>query len=204
MSTPQPGAPGLQPLLSREDNRGSVASTYGALYSSPHPGIVSGIVLACIAGYILIIWIIYTVLNIGPPADGDTVSTYLGGESVITRNTAPAGRRGPRPVRVRERVEVRRRESSRRVPEIVESETAETESDVFMGGGRSAGRGVRTVTSISDDEDEDDEIIVEEEHRRPRRGSRRYHDEESAGSSAFYEGRRGYRGGSRERRSGRY
>lgn len=203
MSTLQPAAPALQPLLAREDTRGSVASTYGALYSSPHPGVVAGIVLACIAGYILIIWIVYTVLNIGPPADGDAVSAYLGGESVITLSTARTGRRAPRPVRVRERVEVRRRESRRRVPEIVESETAETESDVFMGGGRSAGRGVRTVTSVSDDED--DEIVVEEEHRRPRRGGRRYYDEESAGgSSAYFEGRRGHRGGSRERRSRGY
>lgn len=182
----------MPPLHARQSNpHGSIPTTYGALYSSPHPGVVSGIVLACIGGYLLVIWLIYTVLNIGPPVRGDAVSTYLGGESVVTLSTVrrSRSRRPPRPVRVRERVEVRRRSGGRPGPEIVEEPS---ESSVFMGGGRSRGRGGRTVSTVSDEDDFSDEIVVEEVGRR-RRGSRRRsrrrspsYYEESGGSSLAY------------------
>ncbi|KAL2111706.1 hypothetical protein VUR80DRAFT_9553 [Thermomyces stellatus] len=184
-------APTPPPLVQprQSGSRGSVPTTYGALYSSPHPGVVAGAVLASIAGYILVVWVIYTCLNIAPAASqSDAVSTYLGGESVVTLSTVrrSRSRRPRRPVRVRERVEVRRREGSRRPPppEIVDE--PESESDVFMGGGRSGGRGGRTVSTVSDD----DEIIVEEEHgRRGRRGS--YYDDRSRSRrGSYYEDRR--------------
>ena len=172
----------------RDAPGGSVPTTYGALYSSPHPGIVAGIVLASIAAYLLVIWVIYTCLNIAPPVHGDAVSTYLGGESVVTLSTVRRSKSRPprRPVRVRERVEVRRTSGSRRPPpEIVDE--PESESDVFMGGGRSAGRGGTTLSTVTDD---DDEIIVEEEHgRRDRRShSRRgssYYDEDRMGGRRY-------------------
>lgn len=195
-------APAPPPLLRprQSDSSGSVPTTYGALYSSPQPGLVAGIVLASIAGYILVIWVVYTCLNIAPAtARSDAVSTYLGGESVVTLSTVRRSKSRPaarRPVRVRERVEVRRREGSRRPPpEIVDE--PESESDVFMGGGRSRGRG-GTTTTLSTVSDDDDEIIVEEEHgRRGGRGNY-YDDRAGSGRGSHYEDRRYNRRRSRD------
>ena len=200
LPAPIPILPPLQPRQDA-DHRGSVSTTYGALYSSPQPGLVAGIVLACIAGYLLVIWVVYTCLNIGPPVEGDTVSTYLGGESVVTLSTvrrSSKSRRVVRPVRARERIEVRTRSRGGGPrPEIVEE--PESESDVFMGGGRSGGRGGRTVSTVSEDDTADDEIIVEEEHRGPRRGSR--YGRSRGGSSyddSYYERRRSRRRSERD------
>ncbi|SPN99644.1 uncharacterized protein DNG_02496 [Cephalotrichum gorgonifer] len=162
-------------LPRRASSGGSVASSYGALDSSPNPAVVAGIVLGSIAGYLIVIWLIYTCLNIGPAVDS-SASTYLGGESVLTLSTRRA-----KSVRVRERVEVRTRQRSsqgggrsRGGPVIVDAPSSEvSESTVFMserrGGGMGRG-GVRTVTTVSDESDSDDEIVVVEEE--PRRGSR--------------------------------
>ncbi|KAH7160807.1 hypothetical protein EDB81DRAFT_327198 [Dactylonectria macrodidyma] len=57
-------------LVARADDSSSsfvpIPSTYGSLNSSPSPGVVVGIVLGSVAGFLLLLYIIYAILHGGP------------------------------------------------------------------------------------------------------------------------------------------
>ncbi|KAJ4149484.1 hypothetical protein NW754_000924 [Fusarium falciforme] len=62
-----------------------VPSTYGNLDNSPHPGVVAGIVLGSVAGFLLLLWLVYVILHRGPVVmveeSGAPMSSVTGGDS---------------------------------------------------------------------------------------------------------------------------
>ncbi|CAH0048794.1 unnamed protein product [Clonostachys solani] len=50
-----------------DDNFKVIPSTYGGLYNSLNPGVVAGIVLGSVAGFLLLLFICYSALGFGPP-----------------------------------------------------------------------------------------------------------------------------------------
>jgi hypothetical protein len=142
-----------------------IPSTYGALGSSLHPGVVAGITLGAVLGFLLLLFAIYSCLGFGPAVmpsssmiDGSVLSSIRTGDT--------SSRYEPRRATVRETVEVRTREH------VVPGPAASH---------RPAERVIldpppppRTVTASElSDEDEEDEIVVMEEHSPPRRKNRR-------------------------------
>ncbi|KAK3954610.1 hypothetical protein QBC32DRAFT_79758 [Pseudoneurospora amorphoporcata] len=63
----------------------TIPAYYGALYSSPSPGAVVGITLGAVAGFILILFLIYTCINLG--GYSTTISESAGTASVVTRRS---------------------------------------------------------------------------------------------------------------------
>ncbi|EHA54645.1 hypothetical protein MGG_01488 [Pyricularia oryzae 70-15] len=59
----------------------------GYSVTGPDPGTVVGITLGSVAGFLLILWIIYTCINLGNPGIAETTSSYGGTASVVTRKT---------------------------------------------------------------------------------------------------------------------
>ncbi|KAF4469002.1 hypothetical protein FALBO_4099 [Fusarium albosuccineum] len=57
----------------------AVPSTYGALDDSPHPGVVAGIVLGSVAGFLLLLYLVYALLHRGPVVIPVDTSTTTGG-----------------------------------------------------------------------------------------------------------------------------
>jgi hypothetical protein len=160
----------------------TVPSVYGQPHFGPDPGTVVGITLGSIGGFLLILYLIYTVANIG---SSDNTSSY-GTASVVSRRTRrsePVVRRRHHhhhrsPRRERETVEVRRssrgpvvveevvsgggrRVSGDRVERVVLEETRRTSS-------RARAPPPRVVSESSGSETED-EVVVIEEHSPPRR-----------------------------------
>ncbi|GKT59251.1 hypothetical protein ColTof3_06590 [Colletotrichum tofieldiae] len=151
------------PLIHRQTTDGVVVvpATYGG-YSDLGPGAIAGITLGAVAGFLLILWMVYTCLNFGRPVETSSSSVYTGTASVIS----PRAR-----VIATEEVRVRERESLSRPPGPVIVEAAPP-----MMQERRASRPPppRVVT-----DDEDDEVVVIEEHtperRRRRHSSSRRH-----------------------------
>ncbi|VUC23065.1 unnamed protein product [Clonostachys rosea] len=50
-----------------DDNFKVIPSTYGGLYTSLNPGVIAGIVLGSVAGFLLLLFICYSALGFGPP-----------------------------------------------------------------------------------------------------------------------------------------
>ena len=71
----QPPTPVL--LLAPRQQTSAIPAYYGALDSSPDPGAVAGITLGSVAGFILILWLVYSCINMGnPPSSAEsTVGT---------------------------------------------------------------------------------------------------------------------------------
>lgn len=184
----------------------TIPGIYGAKPNGPDVGTVVGITLGSVAGFLLLLWLIYTCLNSNNPngdvlAESEVVS--VGTASVVASRQQQRHRhrkhRSPR----RETVEIRT--SGVRGPIVVEDrrggsrirEVRVEETSRYAGGpvgvGRSVSRGPgppppppgpRVVDD--DDDDDDDEIVVMEERTPPRRHrSRRQSVERRSG---------GYRG----------
>lgn len=64
----------------------TIPAYYGALNSSPSPGAVVGITLGAVAGFILILFVIYTLINLGGYSTAISESG-AGTESVVTRRS---------------------------------------------------------------------------------------------------------------------
>lgn len=180
-----------------------VPSTYGNLDNSPHPGVVAGIVLGSVAGFLLLLWLVYVILHRGPVVmveeSGAPMSSVTGGDSstfasrsVITFRSK-RGRKSKRPRSNGSRrttrskaTTVRSRERSRRrvSPVIVDPPAPDriivdppsmTPSPLSSAPPHPRFAQESAVTSMSSD----NEIIVEEEHSPspPRRYSQRYSQE---------------------------
>ncbi|KAH8912519.1 hypothetical protein BR93DRAFT_933508 [Coniochaeta sp. PMI_546] len=150
----------------------TIPATYGTP-NGPDAGTVVGITLGSVAGFILLLWLIYTCLNVGNPdafTDAESTVMSVGTASVGTRRVRKHNHhrhhRSPR----RETVEIRTSGPGRpviveerggsRVREVVVEDTTRTRTrSVSRGGARPPPRVV----------DEEDEIVVLEEHSPPRR-----------------------------------
>jgi hypothetical protein len=58
------------PLARRQTAVLAIPTTYEGLNSGPQPGTVVGIVLGSVAGFLLLIWVIYTCFGVGIPFPG--------------------------------------------------------------------------------------------------------------------------------------
>lgn len=149
----------------------TIPATYGTP-NGPDAGTVVGITLGSVAGFILLLWLIYTCLNVGNPdafTDAESTVMSVGTASVGTRRVRKHHHRHHRSPR-RETVEIRTSGPGRpviveerggsRVREVVVEDTTRTRTrSVSRGGARPPPRVV----------DEEDEIVVLEEHSPPRR-----------------------------------
>ncbi|KAI0404512.1 hypothetical protein F4802DRAFT_232275 [Xylaria palmicola] len=152
----------------------TVPQGYGNAPYGPDPGTVVGIVLGAVAGFLLLLALIYWFINIGQgPRMREEGSVGGGTGSVVSWHSRPRGpprrhhrrsRHSPR----REKVEIRR---ERVVPVQVSREEQIIVEEEFRPRSRSRPRSVsrgppppRSILS-----DGDDMIIVEEDHPPPRR-----------------------------------
>ncbi|KAH6635305.1 hypothetical protein B0J18DRAFT_43824 [Chaetomium sp. MPI-SDFR-AT-0129] len=174
-------------LLPRQDNptppiqTATIPANYGALHSGPDPGAVAGITLGAVAGFVLLLWLVYTIVNLGNPSSGTTVadtSTVVteGTGSVYTRRRRRSSHRrgaGGSPVRVVSRSRSRSRShtaTTRRYSHRGKAETVE----IRRGRGGSGGPVIveEVVTASSPPMAEVDRVIIEERSRRRRSISR--------------------------------
>jgi hypothetical protein len=159
----------------------AIPAHYGSLHSGPDPGTVAGITLGSVAGFILLLWLLYTCINLGNPSSGSNdTSTVVteGTASVYTRRRRNRSSRGVGGKR--ETVEVRRG------PIVVEEEmssvgggVSEVDRVIIEERRRSVSRPryahpppPRRVAPSSDSGDEEDEVVVIEEHSPPPRARR--------------------------------
>ncbi|KAF9881823.1 hypothetical protein CkaCkLH20_00969 [Colletotrichum karsti] len=167
------------PLIHRQtlDDDVVVPAHYGG-WSPLSSGAIVGITLGAVAGFLLILWMIYTCLNFGRPVENSSSSVYTGtATSVLSvrsrsrhrhrKHRSPA--RGPRIIATEE-VRVRERESVSRSrpppgPVIVDAEPPMRE--------RRASRGPPPPRFVPDD-DEDEVVVIEEHTPERRRRSRRH------------------------------
>ncbi|KAK4193727.1 hypothetical protein QBC35DRAFT_4363 [Podospora australis] len=168
-------------LFSRQIQTSTIPSFYGGLERNGlEPGAVAGIVLGSVAGFCLLLYLLYACINMGNSSD------FTESASVVTRSTAHAHAKRHSHSRRRSRggeevVEVRRTTSTtQRGPMIVE-QVGGGERIVVEEQRRSRGpppmrRGPVPMRSdvTSDVTTDDDEVVVIEEHSRspPRRRSR--------------------------------
>lgn len=106
--TPQPIARPLESLVRRQQAPPRlIPATYAGLNRGPSPGTVVGIVLGSVAGFLLILWLIYTCVNFNATR---AVGTYEEETVVRRRSRSPrSSRRSPSrhaPSRSRSRSEV--------------------------------------------------------------------------------------------------
>lgn len=162
-----PNAPNTQPIAKRQQmiiQQGIIPTYYNL--SGPQPGTVVGIVLGSVAGFLLIVWLLYSLTN-GSGFGGGNRTTMAGQEEIVVRRPRRNSHGGNRSSRVSRRQEVREisrspRRSGGRSQIIVEER-----------------RGPPRPRSIIVEEhrrvpnDDVVEVIEEEESYRERRGSRR-------------------------------
>ncbi|EPE31210.1 hypothetical protein GLAREA_04177 [Glarea lozoyensis ATCC 20868] len=147
-------------IYARQSTSSIIPTAYGDMDTGPSPGTVAGIVLGSVAGFLLLLWLIYTCLNFNNTSNQ---SVYT--EEVV-RDRRKSHRGSQRSRRVSETVEVRRertpvrivREPSPRRPDpiIVEEERREIHRSRSRRGS--------------------DEVVVIEEHSPPRRKKHRDRD----------------------------
>jgi hypothetical protein len=144
----------LSSLIHRQSSDPSIIpTTYGNLTGGPSAGTIVGIVLGSVAGFLILLWLLYTCMNFGNISSS---SSYT--ESVVVREHRHSKARSRR---ASETVEIRRERSPVRIvrePErveriIVEETTTRRERERSRGGSRSGS----------------DEVVVIEEHSPPRR-----------------------------------
>ncbi|KAB5532752.1 hypothetical protein GE09DRAFT_376159 [Coniochaeta sp. 2T2.1] len=152
-------------------NAAHTTSTVPAVYGNPTsttPGEVVGITLGSVAGFILLLWLIYTCLNAGNPdafTDAESTVMSVGTASVGTRTRVRKHRhhRSPR----RETVEIRT--SGRGGPVIVEERGGSRVREVIVEDTTTTRRSASRARPPPRVVDEDEEIVVLEEHSPPRR-----------------------------------
>ncbi len=184
---PDAMAPAATPIQPRSpapaDNTPTIPAYYGSLHSGPDPGTVAGIVLGSVAGFILLLWLIYTCINMGNPslATNDTSTVVTEGTASVYVQRRHRSRSHQRESRrlsrrgvgvVKETVELRRGG-----PVVVEEMVSSVGPDRVVVEETRRRRSVsaarpppRRVAVESDytatTGDEDDEVIVIEEHGR--------------------------------------
>ncbi|KAI9902689.1 hypothetical protein N3K66_002041 [Trichothecium roseum] len=152
-----------------------IPSIYGSLYDSPSPGVIVGIVLGAVAGFLVLLLLFYSCLGFGP--------RVIPVEAISFRERPPSRKHSHHSVRgggVRRSHSRRRSSGTVRVTETYETRTRERGSR--GGGGRpgpeivdapspppQARRVSSSSTVTSDMSDDEDEIVVMEEHSPPRR-----------------------------------
>lgn len=160
----------------------TVPGNYPDLNAGPDPGTVVGIVLGSVGGFLLLLWLVYTCLQLG--GRGDTVSSY-GTESVVTRKSRRRHSRHHhhRSPGRRETVEIR---TSRVVPPpervVVEESVrrASSQAPPPAPPPMPAPPPPRMMTPRIVTDDEEDEVVVIEEHSPPRRHKSRSHRRRSS------------------------
>lgn len=167
----------------------TIPGKYPSLNAGPDPGTVVGIVLGSVGGFLLLLWLVYTCLQMGGRAD--TVSSY-GTASVVTRKSRRRhSKHHHRSPSRRETVEIRT--TSRPPPpqteRVVIEERTERRSQppppmpvppppMPMPMPMSTPPPPRIVT------DDEDEVVVIEEHTPPRRTSHKSRSHRRRSSSA--------------------
>ncbi|OTA63719.1 hypothetical protein K449DRAFT_32214 [Hypoxylon sp. EC38] len=157
----------------------TVPEGYGRTPSGPDPGTVVGIVLGSIAGFILLLWIIYWCVNLrGPTADLEEGSVGNGSSSVVSYRSRPRAHRSHRHShrshsdysprrRTKETIEITRRTGDLR-RSVSPPRAPDHDQIVVMeehDRSRSRSRSIIPRSPLPPD----DEIIVLEEHTPPRR-----------------------------------
>lgn len=151
-----------------------IPSTYGGIDSSPNPGVVAGIVLGAVAGFLLLLFLIYTCLGFGPPVIPESEMSarpkhrHSHSHSHSHRHSHHHHRRGS--ARVTERVRVNVRESGGGAtgrprgpgePIIVDAPPPPAPPPPRGGG-------------MEEEDDDEDEVVVIEENTPPRRKKKRH------------------------------
>ncbi|KAJ9145157.1 hypothetical protein NKR19_g6190 [Coniochaeta hoffmannii] len=161
-------ATGLTRVLPRQGAAAHTTSTVPAAYGSPNgpdAGTVVGITLGSVAGFVLLLYLIYTCLNVGNPdafTDAESTVMSIGTASVGTRTRVRKHRhhRSPR----RETVEIRTGSGR---PVVVEERGGSRVREVVVED--TTRRSVSRARPPPRVVDEDEEIVVLEEHSPPRR-----------------------------------
>ncbi|KAK3390923.1 hypothetical protein B0H63DRAFT_520125 [Podospora didyma] len=172
MIAPPPPPPSRVLLLPRQSQPTPTPSIIPGYYTTggPEPGAVAGITLGAVGGFILLLWLIYTCINIGNPEVGES---SVGTASVVTRkHTTSRGHRRHSHRASRgggETVEIRRTTS--RGPTVVEEVVGGIGVDrvIVEERRRSVSRGPPPPPRMvpRDDYHDDDEVVVIEEHSPP-------------------------------------
>ena len=154
----------------RQGAAAHTTSTVPAAYGSPNgpdAGTVVGITLGSVAGFVLLLYLIYTCLNVGNPdafTDAESTVMSMGTASVGTRRSRVRKHRHHRSPR-RETVEIRT--GSGRPAVVVEERPGSRVREVVVED--TTRRSVSRARPPPRVVDEDEEIVVLEEHSPPRR-----------------------------------
>lgn len=164
----------------------TVPGNYPALDAGPDPGTVVGITLGSVGGFLLLLWLVYTCLQIG--GRGDTVSSY-GTASVVTRKSRRRhSRQHHRSPSRRETVEIR---TSRPPPpqaervvieERTERRTSQPPPPPMAAPPPPMPMPTPPPRIVTDDEDE--VVVIEEHSPAPRRASHKSKSRRRRSSSA--------------------
>lgn len=148
----------------------TVPGFYPSLNDGPDPGTVVGIVLGSVAGFLLVLWLVYTCFQIG--GRGDTVSSY-GTASVVTRKTRrKRSRHHHRSPARRETIEIRTsRPPPPREPERVVMEERVERRMSQPPPPPMAAPAPPPPRMVSEISDEDEVVVIEEHSPAPRRQS---------------------------------
>ncbi|TVY47037.1 hypothetical protein LCER1_G008891 [Lachnellula cervina] len=153
----------LSRILSSKRSTTSIIPTgYGAIDSGPAPGTIVGIVIGSVAGFLLILWLIYTCLNFGAPVGfGGGESTYTESVARERRKSHHSGsrrsRRASETIEIRSHSQVRAPSPIRIVREPSPPRTERIIVEEHQERRESRRRG------------DSDEVVVIEEHSPPRR-----------------------------------
>lgn len=138
-------------LLFRRQTILPIPATYSGLNAGPDASTVVGVTLGSVAGFLLILWLIYTCINVNNGGGAYGGRTEVVEETIRRRSRSPRRHGGARS----ETIEIQsppRRQSTRRETVIVEER----------------------IRPVEQEEDDDDIVEVIEEHSPPpRRESRR-------------------------------
>ncbi|KAK8090805.1 hypothetical protein PG994_000310 [Apiospora phragmitis] len=185
---PEPRLDGDEVIPAARDRCLDRAPGYGNAPSGPEPGWVVGIVLGSIAGFLLVLWLVYTCVNLGNGRGNTNVIVETEGSlvsgSVVTRKSRKHRRsqrhhsRSRSVGRRRETVEMREERVVPPPPErIVVEETTTARRNRGPPPQRMSGPPL-PPPPMSDESD--DEVVVIEEHTPPRRRESRRHRRRSS------------------------
>lgn len=163
----------------------TVPEGYGHSPNGPDSGTVAGIVLGSVAGFLVVIWLIYTCINLGNSSGAVVEEGSVG--SVVTRKSRRHRHahhhhhhHSPR----RETVEIRTSERERVVePPIIVPPPPPSVERIVVEEERIRTRGPPMPTPPPPPPpmmDDDDEVVVIEEHSPPRRRESRQHRRRSS------------------------
>jgi hypothetical protein len=155
---PQHISPSSILLSKRQTQILAIPTTYEGLNSGPQPGTVVGIVLGSVAGFLLILWLIYTCGNLG---DGFDIFSGWGRQTIVEEEIIHERRRDRS--RSYSRSRSRSRASRTETAEVLRSPSRRRETIIVE----------ERRTSRPAPPPEDDIVEVIEEHSPVRRPSRR-------------------------------